>query len=85
MRDLVTRFSFRLRKSLDDYLFWLLPRAWIPLYNAVSFSTTPYKQCQEHRLWQDKVINRLMFGLLVVMVGAFFMSLQNRISPESYA
>lgn len=55
MRDLVTRRSYRLRKKIDDFLFWLLPNAWIPLYNSVSFSHMPYKKCIENRKWQDTV------------------------------
>lgn len=84
MRDLVTRYSFRFRKSLDDFLFWLLPRSWIPLYNAVSFSTTPYKKCQVHRQWQDKVLNRIMLALLILMATAAFMSLRGSIVSKSY-
>lgn len=56
MRDLVTRFSFRVRKNLDDFLFWVMPRQWVPLYNSVSFSNMPYLKCQQNRHWQDKVI-----------------------------
>lgn len=56
MRDLVNRKSYRLRKSLDDFLFWLMPSVWVPLYNSVSFTHMPYKKCIENRKWQDKVI-----------------------------
>lgn len=55
MRDLVNRKSYRLRKSLDDILFWLMPTVWVPLYNSVSFTHMPYKKCIENREWQDKV------------------------------
>lgn len=55
MRDLVNRKSYRLRKSLDDFLFWLMPTVWVPLYNSVSFTHMPYKKCIENRKWQDKV------------------------------
>lgn len=55
MRDLVTRKSYRLRKKFDDFLYWMMPNTWIPLYNSVSFSHMPYKQCIENRKWQDKV------------------------------
>lgn len=55
MRDLVNRKSYRLRKSLDDFLFWVMPTVWVPLYNSVSFTHMPYKKCIENRKWQDKV------------------------------
>lgn len=59
MRDLVNRKSYRLRKSLDDILFWLMPTVWVPLYNSVSFTHMPYKKCIENREWQDKVKTRM--------------------------
>lgn len=55
MRDLVTRKSYRIRKTIDDFLFWLMPSHWVPLYNSVSFTHMPYKQCVENRAWQNKV------------------------------
>lgn len=56
MRDLVTKKSYRFRKLLDEFLFWLMPNKWIPLYNSVTFSNMPYSKCIENRKWQDKVI-----------------------------
>lgn len=79
MRDLVTRFTFRARKSLDDFLFWMLPSTWVPLYNAVSFSTAPYKQCQEHRQWQDKVGFVCFFKLFVFTMGCVSLQTLNQI------
>lgn len=55
MRDLVRSKSYRLRKLLDDILYWMLPTVWIPLYSSVTFTHMPYKQCIENRKWQDKV------------------------------
>lgn len=63
MRDLVNRKSYRLRKSLDDFLFWVMPNVWVPLYNSVSFSHMPYKKCIENRKWQDKVRVKLLSAL----------------------
>lgn len=36
MRDLVNSRLFLLRKKLDNFLYWLLPNTWIPLYTMVS-------------------------------------------------
>ncbi|KAF2903972.1 hypothetical protein ILUMI_02207 [Ignelater luminosus] len=55
MRDLVTRPSYLIRKKFDDFLFWLLPTTWIPLYNSVTFSEMNYQRCISNRKWQDKV------------------------------
>lgn len=77
MRDLVRSKSYRLRKILDDFLYRNFPNYWIPLYNSVSFTHMPYKQCIENRKWQDKVIfvantlnreNNLNFSLIIGQV-----------------
>nr|ABM68367.1 kynurenine 3-monooxygenase [Bombyx mori] len=74
MRDLVTRPSYLLRKAIDDVIFWLVPKVWIPLYNSVTFSTIPYTQCIKNRQWQDKVLNRslLFLGAVTSAAGAFY-------------
>lgn len=71
MRDLVTRKSYILRKTLDDCLYRLFPNFWIPLYNSISFSHIPYRQCMENRKWQDKVmiiINNIPNNNLVELI-----------------
>ncbi|XP_020287974.1 kynurenine 3-monooxygenase isoform X2 [Pseudomyrmex gracilis] len=55
MRDLVTRKSFRLRKSLDNVLYTLLPNYWIPLYSSVQFTRMRFRDCIANKEWQDKV------------------------------
>ncbi|XP_073944277.1 kynurenine 3-monooxygenase cn isoform X2 [Choristoneura fumiferana] len=65
MRDLVTRPSYRLRKAVDDFIFWLLPDFWVPLYNSVTFTTMPYSQCVKNRKWQDRVGLKLPRSLYV--------------------
>ncbi|XP_031640865.1 kynurenine 3-monooxygenase-like [Contarinia nasturtii] len=63
MRDLVRSKSYRLRKILDDFLYRIFANYWIPLYNSISFSHMPYKQCIDNRKWQDKILSRIMvFG-----------------------
>ncbi|KAJ0180371.1 hypothetical protein K1T71_003775 [Dendrolimus kikuchii] len=72
MRDLVTRPSYRVRKAMDDIVFWLLPNFWVPLYNSVTFSTMPYSQCVKNRQWQDKVLKiTLLFLGAVVLTGVW--------------
>ncbi|XP_013190001.1 kynurenine 3-monooxygenase isoform X2 [Amyelois transitella] len=73
MRDLVTRPSYRLRKALDDFIFWLLPDVWVPLYNSVTFSTMPYSQCVKNRQWQNKVLMStfIVLGGLLTVVSTY--------------
>ncbi|KAJ6641160.1 Kynurenine 3-monooxygenase [Pseudolycoriella hygida] len=81
MRDLVTRLSFRIRKSVDDFLFWIMPTKWMPLYNSVSFSHMPYKKCLENRKWQDNILNRtiatLTGTLIATLVYGCFVYIKN--------
>ncbi|XP_013182477.1 PREDICTED: kynurenine 3-monooxygenase [Papilio xuthus] len=64
MRDLVTRPSYLFRKTIDDFLFWLIPNLWVPLYNSVSFTNMPYSQCVKNRQFQDKI-----FKMVIAIVG----------------
>lgn len=66
MRDLVTRPSYRLRKAVDDFIFWLMPNLWVPLYNSVTFSTMPYSHCVKNREWQDQVRNIYFYYTLLL-------------------
>ncbi|CAG2066179.1 unnamed protein product, partial [Timema podura] len=45
MRDLVNKRSFLWRKKLDELLFWLFPKQWVPLYTSVTFSNMSYTKC----------------------------------------
>ncbi|CAG5132544.1 unnamed protein product, partial [Candidula unifasciata] len=56
MRSKVTTRSFWLRKQLDNFLYWLFPSTWVPLYTMVSFTRIPYHQCVLHRKWQDRML-----------------------------
>lgn len=69
MRDLVTRPTFRARKALDELLFRLLPGHWVPLYNAVSFTTMPYEECWRQRQWQDRVLWRTLVAVVVLLMA----------------
>nr|KAG5698095.1 hypothetical protein BaRGS_031785 [Batillaria attramentaria] len=56
MRASVNSPLFLLRKKLDNLLYTLFPRTWVPLYTTVSFTRTRYHQCIANREWQDKVL-----------------------------
>ncbi|VEN43039.1 unnamed protein product [Callosobruchus maculatus] len=74
MRDLVNRKSFRVRKTVDEVIFRLCPKTWIPLYNSVSFSNLDYSRCLRNKQSQDKVYNLLvglfLLGLAYVLFNA---------------
>ncbi|XP_026480225.1 kynurenine 3-monooxygenase-like, partial [Ctenocephalides felis] len=77
MRDLVNKKSYRLRKTFDDFLFWIAPQVWVPLYNSVSFTRMSYRKCIENRAWQDKVLSKAIFtlsigGALSIFGAAFY-------------
>ncbi|XP_067941559.1 kynurenine 3-monooxygenase-like isoform X2 [Watersipora subatra] len=63
MRSMVNSKLFLLRRKIDRFLHWLMPRTWIPLYSTVTFSRLPYSQCISNKAWQDKVVNRTLAGL----------------------
>ncbi|XP_071812930.1 kynurenine 3-monooxygenase-like [Apostichopus japonicus] len=42
MRHLVNSKLFMLNKKIDDFLYWLLPKSYMPLYNMVTFSRIRY-------------------------------------------
>lgn len=71
-----------MRKTFDDFLFWLMPSYWVPLYNSVSFTHMPYKKCIDNRAWQDKTLNSaLKYGgfvsACVLAFGAFHLVRSN--------
>ncbi|KAG5678634.1 hypothetical protein PVAND_008290 [Polypedilum vanderplanki] len=75
MRDLVNKKSFLMRKALDDFLHWIAPSYWVPLYSSVSFTCMPYKKCIENREWQDRVLNKIFtvcsfIGVSSCLLGA---------------
>ncbi|XP_050345100.1 kynurenine 3-monooxygenase isoform X2 [Nymphalis io] len=72
MRDLVTRPSYRIRKAMDDFIFWFLPDLWVPLYNSVTFSTMPYSQCVKNRQWQNKVLIVAMMLIILLCLYIYF-------------
>ena len=55
MRDLTARLSFLIRKKLDNFLYWVFPRKWVPLYTSVTFTRMRYHHCISNKKWQDEV------------------------------
>jgi len=59
MRDLVARRSFLLRKLLDNFLYWIFPRKWVPLYTSVTFTRMRYHHCISNKKWQDELLGKI--------------------------
>ncbi|KAJ8946400.1 hypothetical protein NQ318_011808 [Aromia moschata] len=71
MRDLVTRPTYHLRKTLDTLFHQFFPRQWLPLYHSVCFSHMSYSACVENRNWQNKEL--LLFEQLSQFIYEFTM------------
>jgi kynurenine 3-monooxygenase len=57
-----------MRKALDDFLYWLMPSFWVPLYNSVSFTHMPYKKCIDNKAWQDQMLSKaIKYGGFVAL------------------
>jgi kynurenine 3-monooxygenase len=62
-----------MRKKFDDFLHWVAPSVWVPLYSSVSFSTMPYSKCIENKAWQDRLLNKVLTasGVAATVLVAF--------------
>jgi kynurenine 3-monooxygenase len=60
LRDLVGQARFQLRKRLEARLCELYPDRFVPVYNLVTFTTTPYSEAQRVGRHQAEVFERLL-------------------------
>jgi len=76
MRDLTARLSFLIRKKLDNFLYWVFPRKWVPLYTSVTFTRMRYHHCISNKKWQDELLgkigNFMAMSSLAAGVGGLF-------------
>jgi len=89
MRDLVNKKSFLIRKKLDNFLHWLLPSWWVPLYTSVTFSRMRYHKCISNRAWQDNALTKIsslagIFGLAASVWLVSFSWPSLKIDPKHY-
>jgi kynurenine 3-monooxygenase len=68
MRDHVASRTFLLKKKLGHAMHRLFPRAFVPLYNMVSFSTIPYAEARKRADLQSKIVRGLGIGLLAIVI-----------------
>jgi len=86
MRDLVNKTSFLLRKKLDNFLFWIMPQRWVPLYTSVTFSRMRYSHCISNKKWQDDLLDTLIqrigiaAGIVFVIGGSYLFQQRNESS-----
>jgi kynurenine 3-monooxygenase len=77
MRDHTASQLFLWKKKFQHLLHGLFPRAFIPLYNMVSFTTIPYAEAQRRARWQANVLRIAAIGasalLLAIIAGAIAM------------
>jgi len=62
------RYWTSLRNYFDDLMFHQFGDKWMPLYNAVTFSRLPYRQCVAFRKRQDKILMNTGIGLGALLV-----------------
>jgi kynurenine 3-monooxygenase len=69
MRDRTAHRMFKLKKKLDHALNRLMPNAFIPLYDLVSFSTVPYAAARARAERQDRIVVRVGIIASAVIVA----------------
>jgi len=75
MRHHVNQKGYYIRRIADVCLNKVLGNKWVPLYNAVTFSKTPYTQCIIHKKWQDETLARVGRYVSATFTGCILASL----------
>jgi kynurenine 3-monooxygenase len=70
MRDHVASRAFLLRKRVGHAVHRMFPRAFVPLYDMISFSTIPYAQARQRARWQSRVLRRAAVTLAIFTILA---------------
>lgn len=73
MRDLVTKQWFYLRKILDELLYAVVPKIWVPLYYSVTFTRMRYSDCKRSQQWQNQV--SLLFKIVLIYLDVLIFRL----------
>ncbi|XP_053143297.1 kynurenine 3-monooxygenase isoform X2 [Hemicordylus capensis] len=84
MRAHVNSKWFIFRKHIDNLLHTLLPSTFIPLYTMVTFSRIRYHEAVQRWKWQNKVINRGLFFIVVAVTlsGVYLLSNSITLKPD---
>ncbi|TVQ58899.1 MAG: FAD-dependent monooxygenase [Phycisphaerales bacterium] len=70
MRDKVGSPAFRRKKQIEHALARAFPRAYLPLYTMVSFSTIPYADAVQRANVQDRIVRAAALLLCALIVIA---------------
>ncbi len=70
MRDKTASRLFRARKKIDNALHRWFPRAFMPLYNMVSFTIIPYAEARRRGRRQNRTLLALLIGIAGVIAAA---------------
>ena len=89
MRSHVNSRLYLIRKSIDDILFFLFRRSFIPLYSMVAFTRIPYHEVIQRSNRQKVLVNRFISISGVILIGGIggFLALRiliSRLSLSSY-
>ena len=69
--------------QLDNLLFWMFPKRWVPLYTSVTFSRMRYNHCVANRKWQDDLLDSILrhfgmvSGIATLALGSFLFQYLN--------
>jgi kynurenine 3-monooxygenase len=69
MRDRVGSRLFLLKKHCENLLHKLFPRWYVPLYNLVTHTRTPYARALARARTQERIVRALIGVVLVLLVA----------------
>lgn len=69
LRAHVNNLGFRFHKCLDNFLYYLFPRTFIPLYTMVAFSRIPFSEAVARNQKQKGTVSTGLFVLKAVTLG----------------
>jgi kynurenine 3-monooxygenase len=69
MRDHVASRWFLVRKKLQILLYTLFPSSYVPLYNMIQFTTTPYADARRRARKQEAAVRWLCLALVLVIMA----------------
>src|SRR5262249_1723899 len=73
MRDHVGSRAFLLKKQFEIALHRLFPRWYVPLYNLITHTTTPYAAALRRARRQDRIVYTLLGSLLVAILACLIL------------
>ena len=69
LRSHCTSRFYRLKKYIDNWLYWLFPNSFIPIYSMVAFSRKPYHEVIEKDERQKAIVNRGLATITIVVIS----------------